>query len=105
MIAPQVLAITSFLSIMWGIYLFSTIQEYNTARTARTNRRRGDTISAFRRMVVAFCLWLICFSYVFRTFMVLIGLGDIVTSQVMFFALLGTNIPGSIFAVISLRLD
>jgi hypothetical protein len=105
MIAPQILLISAFLSITWGIYLFATAKGYIALRNASPIRRRGDTVQAMRRFLVALCLWTICFSYVFRTGCVLIGLGEATAGQIAFFAILGINIPASIFAVVSLRFD
>lgn len=107
MIAPHILAISGFLSIMWGIYLLHTIGEHQALRALKSTSsiRRAETVTSFRRVVVAFCLWSLVFSYVFRTFCVLVGLGDVVAAQITFFALLGTNIPGSIFVVGSFWFD
>lgn len=107
MIAPHILVISIFLSITWGGYLLYTVQDYLRVRGRRSAdpRRRGDVVTAFRRMVVAFCLWLICAAYVFRTACVLVGLGDAVAGQVVFFSLIGSNVAGSLFALISLRYD
>lgn len=107
MIAPQILAISAFLSLTWGGYLAFTVVDYLATRHRQhtATRRRGDVVAAFRRMVVAFCLWMICFAYVFRTVIVLAGFGDAAAGQISFFALLGTNVVGSIFALVSLRYD
>src|SRR5258708_5078978 len=104
MIAINILLISGFLSITWGIYLVSTIREYMALRVQKQVSRR-EIVIAFRRIVTISCLWFICFAYVFRTFLVLIGLGDVLTGQITFYALLGTNISGSIFAIVSLRYD
>lgn len=107
MIAPHILGISGFLSIMWGIYLLHTIGEHQALRALKptNSTRRMETVASFRRVAVAFCLWFLVFSYVFRTVCVLIGLGDAVAAQITFFALLGTNIPGSIFVVVSFWFD
>ena len=102
MIAPHILAISAFLSVMWGIYLAYTVQDY---RLAKGSHVRPEIVRAFRRMLVVLCLWSICFAYVFRTLCVIVGLGDAWAGQVAFFAILGLNVPSSIFTVISFRFD
>lgn len=104
MIAWHVFALCAFLSVMWGIYLAFTIVDYRTT-LATAARRRSDIVSAFRRMVVAFCLFFLPFAFVVRTFCVLVGVGDEAAAQVTFFAFVGPNVLGSIYAVVSLRYD
>lgn len=114
MIAPHILLLSSFLTIMWGIYLIFTIKDYRRVRLLRVSkeaadnalyRRKGDTVAAFRRMIVAFCVFTLPASFVFRTACVLLGVGDETTAQITFFALVGPNVVGSIFAVVSLAFD
>ena len=107
MIAPHILVISGFLSVLWGIYLAYTIGDYRAtrARPSDRQRRRGDVVRAFRRMLVAICVFTLPFSFVFRTLCVVIGIGDEQAAQVAFFSLLGPNVVGSIFAVASLRYD
>jgi hypothetical protein len=104
MIAPHILAISAFLSVMWGIYLAFTVTDYVKVKSYR-DRRKGETVAAFRRMLVAFCVFSLPFSFVFRTACVILGIGDDVAGQVAFFALVGPNVVCSIFAVTSLRYD
>lgn len=103
-VAVGLFIISSFLSITWGIYLFGTVIAYVRTRNYR-DRRKQDMVVALRRFIVAFCIWLVCFSFVFRTVVVLLGMGDELAGQIVFYALLGTNVVGSIFAAISLRYD
>lgn len=98
----QILALALFLSLTWGAYLVYTIRDWHTIRAKRNQR---EIIRAFRRMVVAMCLWLLPFSLLFRTTMVQLGLGADVVGQIVFFSLVGTNVLGSLFAVVSLRYD
>lgn len=98
-IAPHILGLALFLSVMWGIFLAYTINEYRGARG------RKEIVVGFRRMIVALCVFLLPFSLVFRTTCVLLGLGDDVIGQIAFFALVGPNVVGCIFAVVSLRYD
>ena len=111
-IAPHILALAVFLSLTWGVYLLYTINDYLAAKgrigtnTAQGqlpagNRRRGDVVAAFRRMVVALCVWSLPFSIVFRTASVLFGMGEEQVAQITFFALAGPNVVGSIFAAVS----
>lgn len=96
MIAPHILVLTAWFSIAWGIYLLFTIHDF---------RRRADRVVSLRQVVVAFCLWSICFSLFFRTGMVLLGFGEVTAGQVTFFTLIGTNVMGSLFVLASLRRD
>ena len=100
----QILIITTFLSITWGIYLAGSIREYMRMR-ATAVRRRTDMIVALRRVIVALCLWLFVFSFCFRIICVIVGVDDDVAAQIVFFSLLGSNVAGSIFAVVSLWYD
>lgn len=116
-IAPHILILASFLSVMWGIYLGYTIREYRKVLHELTTkrpeppdfssapRRRGEILAALRKMVVAGCMFLFVFSFVFRTAMVLLGLDDQTVGVVIFFALAGSNVLGSIYVVASLFLD
>lgn len=98
-IAPHILGLALFLSVMWGIFFIHTVQDYRRADG------RKETVIAFRRMIVAVCVWLLPVSFVFRTACVLLGVGDDVVGQIAFFAMVGPNVVGSIFAVVSLKYD
>ncbi len=100
----QILTISVSLSFLWGVYLAGTIHEYLQVRNVPF-RRRQDVVVALRRFIVALCVWLFVFSYAFRIICIALGVGDEVVAQVIFFALLGSNVVGSIFAIISLWLD
>ena len=100
---PQIFVLALFLTVTWGIYMLYTIVEYR--RIVRAGTTRGRIIRDFRRMVVAVCLWLLVSSLVFRTTMVLIGLDDVVVGRVLFYALVGSNVIGSLFVVASLFFD
>jgi hypothetical protein len=102
-ITAEVFLLCVFLSITWGIYLAYTIREQRRAHRSHTSRQ--VTIATFRRVLVALNLWLLPFAFAVRTGLVLLGAGDESFGQVVFFALTGTNIGGSLFAVISLRYD
>ena len=104
MIAAQILFIAGFLSITWGVYLIGTIALYIKVRQ-NPRRTPQEIIVSMRRVIVALCAWLFVFSFVFRTACVLIGVGDDVAGQLVFFTLVGTNVVGSLFAVVSLRYD
>lgn len=104
MITPQIFALSSFLLIGIGIYLAFTITEYQRVRHLRS-RRRGEIVSAFRKVVVAFCWFMLPMSFFVRTGFVLLGYGDVVTGQVVFFALAGTNVAGVIYVLVSLKFD
>lgn len=103
-IQVQILAVSLFLSLTWGVYLLGTIREYTIVRNEKF-RRREDIVVALRRFVVALCVWLFVSSYAFRVGSVFFGVQDEVATLIVFFALLGSNVVGSIFAVISLWLD
>ena len=103
-IAPHIFLMSAFLSLVWGVYLVATALDYRAIARSKT-RTRADVVRAMRRLVLAFCIWSVAFAYVFRTTMVLIGFSEDVIGQVVFFALLGTNVVGSLFAIISLRYD
>lgn len=107
MIAPHIALISAFLSVTWGAYFIYTIKDYLVIRTknGEGRRRGGDAVAALRRTIVAFCLWSFCFSFLFRTAMVLLGFGEDVVGQVVFFTLVGTNVLGSVFALVSLKYD
>jgi hypothetical protein len=100
----EVFLLATFLSVTWGIYLISVIQEWLRVHDNRTSKR-GDLISAFRRLLVALAVWLLPFAFFVRTGLVLTGNGDLILGQIAFFALTGANVVGSLFAVISLRYD
>lgn len=101
-ITPQIFVLALFLSVTWGIYMAYTIRQYRISAHFAT---RGRIVRDFRRMVVAVCLWLFVFSFVFRTATVLVGLGQEVVGQILFYALAGSNIVGSVFVVASLFFD
>lgn len=100
-IAPHILALAVFLSVMWGLYLAYTIYDYRQAKTRPVERRKGDVVAALRRMLVAFCVFSLPFSLVVRTALVLAGFGNDLIGQIVFFSLVGPNVVGSIFAVVT----
>lgn len=101
MIATHIFILGLFLSVMWGIYFVYTVLDY------RASRGKGYKVlvAAFRRLIVALCVFLLPFSLMFRTACVLLGVADEITSQIIFFALVGPNVVGCIFVVVSLRYD
>jgi hypothetical protein len=103
-ITPHVFFITVFLTVTWGFYFAYTVLDYLRLRQS-TDRRRGDLVAAFRKVVVALCVLMLPLGFLVRTTLTLAGLGDAFGGQVLFFALVGTNVPGSIFVVVSLRFD
>lgn len=100
----QIFLITGFLSVTWGIYLVGTVREYVKIRSTII-RRRQDLVVALRRVVVAICVWLFVFSFCFRIICTYFGVNDEISAQLVFFSLLGSNVVGSLFAVVSLRYD
>lgn len=102
--APQILALAAFLSITWGAALVGSV--YNYKQTMSNPRRsRKDIVVAVRTFVGILCAWLFVFSFVFRTAAVLMGLGDDVVGQAVFYALVGSNVTGSIFVAVSFWFD
>lgn len=104
MIAPQILFIASVLSVLWGTYLIGTIRSYQVVK-GNPHRRRQEVLVSVRDIVVALAAWTFVFSFVFRTSLVLVGVGDDIAGQIVFYALLGVNFTGSIFAIVSLKYD
>lgn len=104
MIAPQILILVSFLSLTWGLYLAAAVADYVRLRRGK-DRRRGEGVRALRRVIVAFCLFMLPFSFFLRTGVVLAGFGDAVGGQIVFFSFAGTNVLGSILCLASLRYD
>jgi hypothetical protein len=100
----QILLISGFLSMTWGLYLVGTVLEYLRIRNSLF-RRRVDVVVAIRRFVVALCVWLFVFSFAFRIICVVFGVADETAAEIVFFTLLGSNVVGSIFAIASLWLD
>ena len=100
----EVFGLCFFLAVTWGIYGLWAIREWRKVQGNKASRR-GDYIAAFRRLIIALNLWLLPFSFLVRTGEVILGIGDNVIAQVLFFALTGTNVVGSLFAVVSLRYD
>lgn len=103
MIAPQIFVLSLLLSLVWGWYLRDTVHDWREIRRIET-RRRGEMADAFRAMLCAISLESICAAYVLRTALVVIGLGDATAGQVVFFTLLGVNIPAALFVVASRRM-
>ena len=99
----QTFLLATTLALLWGIYFFFTVREWFQVR--QRVRARGDMISAFRRMLVAWCVFILPFSVTVRTALVIMGFGDAIIGQIIFFTLAGSNLIGAIFAVVSLRLD
>lgn len=115
MIAWHILVLSTFLSLVWGWHLKDTSRDWLEARAARPvaadpalrrvelvhiRRELGD---ALRNLVAAICLLSISVAYVFRTAVVLAGLGEAFAGQVVFFALVGVNVTGALFVVVSRR--
>lgn len=106
-IAPQILVLSLVLSIIWGIVLISAIRDYRRTVVKRRggDRRGGDLVSALRWFFAVLCVFSINSAYLLRTSLVLAGFGSDTAGQVVFFALLSTDIVGGLFALISLRYD
>ena len=104
MIAQHILALCAVLSVTWGIYLLGTIRHYVSLHRT-PDRRRAEAVRALRDVMLALNVWLFVFSFVFRTACVLVGIGEEVAAQIVFFALAGTNLVGSLWAGVSLRYD
>lgn len=102
MIAPQILVLSVFFSFVWGWFMIDTINDWRAIRVSGT-RRKDELADKFRTMLCAICLESICAAYVLRTALVLVGLGDAAAGQVVFFTMLGVNIPAAIFVVASRR--
>lgn len=108
MITGQVLGLTAFLTMMWGIYFVAALREYLLVRSARTVlilTPRQQAIRAFRRVVVDFCVFALPLSVAIRTAGIVLGIGTDVVGGVVFFMLVTPNVIGSIFCVASLRYD
>jgi hypothetical protein len=107
-VTPQVFILTAFLTVMWGTYFASALREYGAVRRGPrvvVLTRQQEIVRAFRRVVVDLCVFMLPAAFVLRTGMVIIGVGNDVVGGVVFFALVGPNVIGSIFAVASLRYD
>jgi hypothetical protein len=104
-IAFQVFLITLFLTIAWGFVFFGAVIDYRHARRAATERRRQEIVRAFRWVVVTLCLWSLPASFFFRTGLIMAGFGGDAAGQIIFFALVSTNVIGSLFCIVSLRFD
>lgn len=103
MILTQTFLLALFLSVAWGVYLVFTIRDLlSIQHLAKTTKRdRIEIIATFRRMIVAVCVFMLPFSLLIRTAIVGLGFGDQVAGQVVFFALAGSNIPGAVFAALT----
>ena len=101
-IAAQTFVLVLYLTVMWGIYFAHTIREYRRPEATTPRRLR---VANFRRAVVGLCVFALPASFLLRTLLVLMGAGNEVIGQILFFALAGPNVIGSTFVVISLRFD
>lgn len=99
--------ISLFLSITWGAGLLYSVHEYRQVLTLRRKgeRRGGDVVAAFRRVLVLWCLWLIVASVLFRSAFLALGFGETTSATILYFALIGSNVVGSLFFLVSLRYD
>lgn len=102
MIAVHILLLSIFLTLTWGLYLIHSINGYlHVKQSAPSNRRKTDLPAALRRLIVAICVWTLPASFVIRTGSVLLGVGGDTTNQILFFALTGVNVVGSLFCAVS----
>lgn len=101
-ITPHILALAIFLSLCWGVYLVDCARDLNRARgTRNTSANTLAAVVSFRRLIVAICVFMLPFSLVFRTTLVLLGSGDAFAGHIVFFALAGVNVPGAVFAALT----
>ncbi len=107
MIAPQILALSAVLSLGWGVCLIAAVLDYRDVRTGKNEyrRRRQDVVAAFTRVIILACLWLLTSAYVVRTALVLAGFGTDVVGITLFFTLVGSNVLGCLWTLLSLRHD
>lgn len=99
-IAPQIFVLALYITIMWAIYFSWTIRDYVAPLTIVRPR-----VAAFRRLLVALCVFAFPASVLLRTGLVLLGVGEDTIGQLSFFVLAGTNVVGSTYAVVSLIFD
>lgn len=104
-ISFQILLLAGVLTALWGVYFVWTVTEWAGVMAVRKAKTRGEVVVSFRRMVTAWCLFVLPASVVVRLVLVEMGYGDAIIGQVAFFALAGSNLVGAVFAVVSLRLD
>lgn len=104
MIAPHLLILSIIFSIGWGWHLVDEIHDWRELRVSPT-RTKAQVGSSLRSLLAAFCLESLCLAYLIRTGAVVAGFGDVVAAQIVVFAVLGINIPGFLFAIISRKLD
>lgn len=105
MIAPHIFVLSTFLSIVWGWHLLDASRDWQVIRAkAWAQRAPGQLAGELRNLVAAICLFAISVAYLFRTAVVLAGLGETFAGQVVFFALVGVNVTGAVFVVASRRI-
>lgn len=104
MITPHILVLSLLLGIAFGWHFMDTVNDWRYVRTHGTRRKR-DLGDAFRSMIAALCLLSFCAAYVLRTATVLLGFGDSVAAQVGFFTIIGVNVTGGLFMVVSRKFD
>jgi hypothetical protein len=102
-IAPHILVISILGSIIWGWHTKNAAIDYRQYRT-RADRQAPRLADKFRDLICAVCLLSIFMAYVVRTAFVLAGAGEVAAGQIAFFTIMGVNIPGGIFVVVSKRL-
>jgi hypothetical protein len=103
-ISPHILVLSAIFGVIWGWHVVDELNDWRDLRRSpdKTKMEVGHT---FRALICAVCLESICLAYVFRTTCIMIGLGENIAAQVAFFTILGVNLPGGIFTVVSRRLD
>lgn len=103
-VTPQIFVLVLYLTVMWGFYFLVAVREWiRGPQPTRTEPQ--EKVRAFRRVIVSFCLFMLPGSFLLRTGLVILGVGEAQVGVILFFTLAGTNIVGSTYAVYSLRYD
>lgn len=104
MITWHILILSLGLGFAFGWHFIDTVNDWRYVRNHGT-RRKKDLGDAFRAMIAALCLLSFCVAYVLRTATVILGFGDTVAGQVVFFTIIGVNVTGGLFMVVSRKFD
>lgn len=97
MIAPAILVLSAIFSAIWAVSLYRAAQDYREARRDKL----APLGRSMRQLVLVFCAASTALAYLVRTTLVMAGFGADVAGQVLFYALLGTNLVGGLFCAVS----
>ena len=101
---PQAFVFFFVCMILWGVFFAWTVRQWWAVLRQKV-KTRSAVVIAFRRMLTAWCLFILPFASVVYGLLTEAGIGTETFRLLAYFTLAGSYVVGGLFAVISLKVD